>query len=573
MKKILFSLVALLGIVACEDTPADVIAETLKLATDKSEIVADGTDIVTFSVADSTGAAVADAKIYFADTNEVLEGNTFKTKYAGEYKFYAKRGNEKSNTTTVNATKAEQTPDEPGDKPGGDDPAKREVVLSVSPTTIYADGEQKAVFTLKVDGKYTTDFDVYNATDNSKLSGNEFSTTEAKVYSFYAMYEDVKSNTVEVTARVKIVEEEKPITLSASTNAIKANGVDVVKFTVWQDGADVTNAATIYVNNGKLNGNKFSTTSAGTYVVYAVKGSMTSETLTITAEEVTNTGKTIVFADGVTISSGWYDVNKKAAGNNGDVNMCWAAAASNMIQWFQDRYKADGNSLPSTAIDGPGTKSYSNYGPYELALMDVFHSEWNNSHGSNVEHAIPWYFEGNLYDGKYETGRVDPTGAGGYWKSVWSSVEPYIYRGYKSDIFPNEFPAMYTHCYSNYYLWGDGSGLEGQERLAYFSNLVVETFERGMASLTISLSSNLSSNHHAVTLWGYEIDNATGLLTRIWITDSDDLTSEPKSQLLNEYNVSIGAGKSHITLKGNTRYGAAYIVSIHPFSGWKSVNK
>ena len=573
MKKILFSLVALLGIVACEDTTTDVITESLKLATDKSEIVADGTDVVNFIVVDSNDALVSDANIYFADTNEVLEGNTFKTKFAGEYSFYAKRGKEKSNSIVVVAKKAQENPDTPGDDPiTPDDPTTKSVVLSVAPTTIYADGIDKAVFTVKVDGKSNTNFDVYNAADDSKLSGNEFSTTEPNTYSFYAMCEGEKSNTVEVIARMKIVEEEKPITLSASATTIKANGVDSVKFTVSQNGADVTNAATIYVNGSKLNGNKFSTTAAGTYSAYAVKGSMTSETITIIAEQVTDTGKTIVFADGVTISSGWYDVNKKASGNNGDVNMCWAAAASNMIQWFQDRYVADGNTLPSTAISGPGTKSYTNYGPYELALMEIFHSEWNNSHGSNVEHAIPWYFEGNLYDGKYETGRVDPYSAGGYWKSVWSSVEPYIYRGYKSDIFPSEFPAMYTHCYSNYYLWGDGSGLQGQERLAYFSNLVVDIFNRGMASLTISLASNLASNHHAVTLWGYEIDNATGLLTRLWITDSDDLTSEPKSQLLNEYSVSIGSGNSHITLKGSTRYGAAYIVSIHPFSGWKSAN-
>ena len=571
MKKILFSLIALLGIVACDDTPeADALTQSLILTVDHSEIVADGVEAATFTVTDKSGDEVSDAKIYFADTNEVLGGNTFKTKYAGEYKFYAKRDNEKSNTIAVTATKATETPDDPN-TPGGDDPVKKQIVLSVSPSSIKADGVESAVFTLRVDGKSTTNFDVYNAANNSKLAGNEFYTTEKGEYSFYAMYEGEKSNTVKVTARMVIVEEEKPISLSATATTIRANGVESVKFTVMQDGADVTNSSTIYVNNGKLNGNKFSTTSAGTYSVYAVKGSMTSETITITAEAVTDTGKTIVFAEGVTISSGWYDVNKKGAGSNGDINMCWAAAASNMIQWFQDRYKADGNSLPAGAVDGPGTKYYGNFNPYELALMEIFHSEWNNNHGSNVEHAIPWYFEGNLYDGKYETGRVDPYSAGGYWKNVWSSVEPYIYRGYKSSLFPSEFPAMYTHCYSNYYLWGDGSGLQGQERLAYFSNLVVDIFNRGMASLTISLASNLASNHHAVTLWGYEIDNATGLLTRLWITDSDDLTSEPKSQLLNEYSVSIGSG--NITLKGSTRYGAAYIVSIHPFSGWKSANK
>ena len=110
----------------------------------------------------------------------------------------------------------------------------------------------------------------------------------------------------------------------------------------------------------------------------------------------------------------------------------------------------------------------------------------------------------------------------------------------------------------------------GAERLAEFSKLVVEAFSHGMAGLTINLGANLNAISHAVTLWGYEIDNATGLITRLWITDSDDLTSEPKQQLLNEYSVSIGSGNSHIKLSGSTRYGDIWVVSLHPFSGYGS---
>ncbi|MBO7174781.1 MAG: hypothetical protein J6V57_03420, partial [Spirochaetaceae bacterium] len=75
---------------------------------------------------------------------------------------------------------------------------------------------------------------------------------------------------------------------------------------------------------------------------------------------------------------------------------------------------------------------------------------------------------------------------------------------------------------------------------------------------------------HATTIWGYEIDHETGLLTRLWITDSDDLEVEPKKQLLNEYRVSVGSGNSHIQLSSNTvRYGACYAVSLTPVSGYK----
>jgi hypothetical protein len=368
--------------------------------------------------------------------------------------------------------------------------------------------------------------------------------------------------------------DQKPITLHASSAKIKANGVESAKLSVTEEGGqDVTSQCTLYITDGtKIQGTSFSTTIPGTYTIYAEKNGIKSNDVTIIAEEVTTTGKKIVFAEGVSTTVGWYDVNKKGTGQNGDINMCWAAAASNMIQWWQDRYVAAGNKLPSTAINGPGTKSYAGYGPYELALMEIYHSDWDNSHGGNVEYAIPWYFEGKLYGGEYASSgsQAYPLTEGGYWKSVWSSVEPNLYRGYSHDIFPSQYPKMYTYCYNNYYRWGNGSSLQGKERLAYFSNLVVESFEHGIASLTIALSENIASLHHSVTIWGYEIDNATGLLTRIWITDSDDLVSEPKQPLLNEYSVSIADGRSHIKLTGNTRYGNAWIVSIHPFSGYGS---
>ena len=564
MKRLLFAFVALLGIVACEPQPPVDPTQTLLLSVDKPIIVADGVDTATFTVTDQNKNEV-NATILFADTKEAIEGNTFKTKYAGEYVFYAKYGNEISNPIGVKATEAGEEP-----KP---EPTEKELVLNVDKATIDADGIQMATFTTTVDDVEVA-ATIYNAKDNSALSGKTFSTTEVGVYTFYAKYEELTSKEVKVTAKMVIVEEEKPIVLEASVTSIKANGIESATLTVTQDGGNVTSKCTIYANGSIVNGNKFATTTAGEYVIYATKGDLKSNEITITASAV-ESGTEIHFAEGVTISSGWYDVNKKGMGDNGDINMCWAAASSNMIQWWQDRYVAAGNTLPSTAVNGPGTKNYGSFGPYELALMEIYHDEWNNSKGGHPEEAIPWYFEGKLYGGEYASAgsQATPLTAGGYYNSVWSSIEPHLYRGYKHDIFPSQYPNMYTYCYNNYYLWGNGSSLQGKERLLFFSNLVVEAIDRGIASMTISLSDNIASLHHAVTLWGYEIDKATGLLTRIWITDSDDLTSEPKQQLLNEYSVSIGEGKSHIKLTGNTRYGNAWIVSIHPLSGYGSANK
>lgn len=274
-------------------------------------------------------------------------------------------------------------------------------------------------------------------------------------------------------------------------------------------------------------------------------------------------GKEIVFAKGVSVEKGWYDVNKVGRGDNGDINMCWAAAASNIIQWWQDRYVEAGNTLPPQAVNGPGQT-------YELALMEMFHQQWNNSHGGHVPEAVPWYFEG-VYYGKTATPGSQssplPGYSGGVFKDVWQDIYPHLYHGYSYllDMYTN----LYVGEFNNYYIWGNGTSLRGQERLKVFTDLVVTFIERGVVALTISLSPQLRSLLHATTLWGYEIDHDTGCLTRIWLTDSDDLETEPKQPLLNEYAVSVDEGMSHIKFTSpNVRYGSCYAVTLCPVSGY-----
>ena len=564
-------LLAIAGFVACDSKEPSVELKP-QLLVDKAEIIANGEDCVTFLVKFDGKDVTADATIHFADSHEALEGNTFKTKYAGEYEFYAQYGSSKSEVWQVYAV--EDKGNEP--EPPGPDPQEKELKLSVEPATIYVD--ESATFKVEYDGNdVTADATIYLEEGDVALDGATYTATAEGNYTFYAKYEDVTSNKVMLNVNKKDEVEEKPIKITATELTIKANGVDSTKFTVTQDGANVTDKSTIYVNGSVLNGSRFITTTPGTYTVYAVKGEQKSNELTITAEEVTSTGKTIVFAEGVTLTSGWYDVNKKGAGDNGDINMCWAAASANMIQWFQDRYKAAGKTLPAGAVDGPGVTTYTSYGPYELELMSMYHSEWDNSRGGHMQEAIPWYFEGKLNGGEFASpgSQAVPKTAGGYWKSIWDSeVYPYVYHEYENVIVPGveglDLKNLYITIFNNYYLWGNGTSYQGTERLEEFSKLVVEIFRHGMAGLTVNLGANLTAVSHAATLWGYEIDNATGLITRLWITDSDDLMSEPKTPMLNEYKVSVDDGKSNIKLSGDTRYGACYVVSLHPFAGYGS---
>ena len=548
MKRLLFALVAMLGIIACETEPAaPVVEQTLQLSADNTQIYADGTQTATFTVKDSTGEAVEGATIYFANTNEALEGNTFKTKYVGTYTFYAQKENNKSNTITIEALEVTAE--------------TKVVTLSVAPTSIVADGQSAAVFSTTCNGE-AVEATVYNAADNTALEANAFTTTTEGEYTFYALYEGVRSNDVKVTATPKQEEPTptpKAITIAASASTFKANGVDGVTFTVTEEGGtDVTSTSMIFIDGSRLQGYKLITTTPGTYTAYAERGGIKSNEITVTAEEVTAEGRTIVFADGVTLTSGWYDTNKRNDGNtHGDIMMCWAASAANIIEWWQDRYQAAGKSLPQGATTGPGSV-------YELKTMELFKEQWTTlERGAQVFQAVTWYFEGtNLCKDASPGTSAQPVGAGGYYSSLMTDLRAHMYCGYEYLYFTD----LYSGEINNYYHWGNGSGLTGTERLKAFSDIVVDVMSKGVASMAVALSANLASGHHATTLWGYEIDNATGLITRLWITDSDDLVKDPKEQLLNEYSVSMSSAGT-IELKGNTRY-QLWVVGLQPMSGY-----
>ena len=274
--------------------------------------------------------------------------------------------------------------------------------------------------------------------------------------------------------------------------------------------------------------------------------------------------KTIVFAEGVIMTSGWYDVNKLSRGGY-DIQMCWAASSSNIIQWWQDRYVAAGKSLPSTAVTGPGTKTYTEGYKYNLALMELYRDLWNNTKGGEVRQGMTWYFEGrNVLESMSVDNNAQPLSStsGGYYSSVWNQILPYVYH-------------EYTYLGYNNLIVGEYLSYSSWTSVAEFSSLIVESMKRGMASLVVS-TGVMGGNLHAITLWAYEIDNSTNQITRIWVTDSDDLhqsgSGDPTQQKLNEYAVSgcyTTNGSNRIILDG-APYGNLFITGVYPVSGYVS---
>ena len=524
------------------------------LTASKTSILANGKDKVTFTVKQDDNDITSETKIYVGENK--LRLNTFTSTTAGTYTAYAMKGELKSNEITIVVEEISEDA----------------IVLTASKTSISADDKDMITFTVKQSDKdITSETEIY--VNNNKINGNTFTTSVAGTYKVYAKKGELKSNEISITATA-VAEPEKPIVLTASTTNISANGSDAVTFTVTQENKDVTSQSNIFVNGSKLSGNKFTTYTAGSYTVYAKKNDVTSNEITIYAEAIPDMGKTVVFAEGVSVSSGWYDVNKLTKGGE-DVNMCWAAASANIIQWWQDRYVAAGNTLPSTAITGEGTKSY-NGTKYNLAIMEAYRDLWDNSRGGSVSHGVTWYFEGRNIMKEASAGtHAQPlsNNTGGYYANDWNKILPNIYHGYDYVIVPGilEYNDLISGEFNNYSIW---AGLSGNASLKKFSDLVVEFIDRGVTSLTVALAANLGSIHHATTLWGYEIDNATGIITKVWLTDSDDMhqtgeSGNPTEQKLREYAVSYNEGTGTIKFSG-APYGACYAVSLYPVSGYGS---
>lgn len=154
-----------------------------------------------------------------------------------------------------------------------------EVNLIPSSATINADGADSVYFTvLSGETDVTADAQVFTSS-NQEVISKSFGTDIPGDYRFFAIYNGVRSKDTTITAL-------SGLTLTADKETISANGIDVVTFSVIQNGKDITAECTFYLAGEQptaLEGNIFSTTEPGTYSFYATKDGATSNTVTVNA--------------------------------------------------------------------------------------------------------------------------------------------------------------------------------------------------------------------------------------------------------------------------------------------------
>ncbi len=222
------------------------------------------------------------------------------------------------------------------------------------------------------------------------------------------------------------------------------------------------------------------------------------------------------FVEGVGISGGWYDVNKKTkyinamgsipwqyyVGYEGfvmsevvDTKLCWAAAASNSLQWWQDR---KGNVPAGTPNGNARTAEIMPY-MAQLQIYQTFTSSWYD-YGGTVEQGWNWWFNGGTlanYGGSYKGNNN-----GGYWKDMGFTVD--------------EANIASTRLFTSHTFPWD----EAMTSLETCRAVITDYIDSGYGTTLTLRANNGEGGAHAITLWGYDYDNDNNLI--LLLTDSDD---------------------------------------------------
>lgn len=235
---------------------------------------------------------------------------------------------------------------------------------------------------------------------------------------------------------------------------------------------------------------------------------------------------TPTFVSGVTESSGWYDCNKKMKWNwsakptvyyttmQDDLSMCWAHAASNILQWWQDRQNP--SYIPTGTPNGASSTAYVfttgigvSYKEHtdllyvqQLAIFQDMAANWGNVGGSTKQ-AYNWFFNGGNIPGS-QSGPISSE-SGAYWSDLGLTMNA---DGVTSPLFTSE---TFSDNFQRPYVYNTLQSYVDQSygiTLSIFVNMK-------------DTGGNISLGRHAITMWGYEYDESGDMI--VYLTDSDDL--------------------------------------------------
>ncbi|MDR3261641.1 MAG: Omp28-related outer membrane protein [Tannerella sp.] len=237
------------------------------ITADRTAIKANDKDRTTFTVTADDQDVTAQATVILAEgeTETTLDKASFSTKTAGAYTFHALYDGQKSNEITVEATEVA-------------------LVITVDRAEIKANDKDMATFTVTADGQDVTALATVILAEGeteTALEQASFSTGTAGAYTFYAVYDEQKSNEISINAS------DVNVMLTVDKPSIRADGKTKATFTVTADGEDITSSASIFIKGDDwvemFEGTTFSTDEPGVYRFYATCDDGVSEEIQIEA--------------------------------------------------------------------------------------------------------------------------------------------------------------------------------------------------------------------------------------------------------------------------------------------------
>ena len=193
------------------------------------------------------------------------------------------------------------------------------------------------------------------------------------------------------------------------------------------------------------------------------------------------------WAAGVSTGQGWYDANKTFDPEDADREMCWAASAANIIDWWQ-REHAD--IMAKSGVD-PALKQPD-------AVWHLLRDSFEDAPG-NAFYGMEWYFL-DLFPVPEPQLTEYGKGRGGYYRHA--VMDDLLTTEEGLSLIPQPITMV-------------DEGVDAQA-LALKLRDVLESGR----PLSLILGGN--ETVHAATLWGGTFDDATGMPLTLYLTDSDD---------------------------------------------------
>ena len=191
---------------------------------------------------------------------------------------------------------------------------------------------------------------------------------------------------------------------------------------------------------------------------------------------------------GVTPQSGWFDADKVLPA---DRNKCWAASASNLVAWWQAQ-----NPEASAQTQAPQGLD---------KVWETLKNSFDDISGDTYS-AVRWWFNGDTPPKPMPPNAYGAT-QGAYCKELITAAE-------------RPFPGQDVLL---------ESPKENMSRR--IKELLEGGYALGIGIRRIDKNFTIIPAWHMLSLWGIEYDEEKELITRVYLTDSDDIAGEwPKYQ-------------------------------------------